>query len=99
MAVSSTLCLVVAGLLMAALLALTAHLIRVSDQHSKALEAANRNMQDEIRERRLAEESLLAARRAAEEATHAKSDFLARMSHEIRYSHERHPGYGQSSVG
>jgi len=72
-----------AGLLMA-LLALTAHLIRVTGQHSKALEAANRNMQDQIRERRLAEESLLAARRAAEEATRAKSDFLARMSHEIR---------------
>jgi signal transduction histidine kinase/FixJ family two-component response regulator len=73
-----------AGLLMAALLTLTAHLIRKSYEHSKSLEATNRNLEDEIGERRLAEESLLAARRAAEDATRAKSEFLARMSHEIR---------------
>jgi signal transduction histidine kinase/HPt (histidine-containing phosphotransfer) domain-containing protein len=71
---------VVAGLLMAALLAL----IRASREHAKALKVANRKLEGEIRERGLAEKGLLEARKTAEDATRAKSDFLARMSHEIR---------------
>src|SRR6185436_18887131 len=73
-----------AGLLVSALVALTTHLIRVSHQHAMALEVANQSMQDEIHVRRLAESGFLAARRTAEAATRAKSEFLARMSHEIR---------------
>ena len=39
---------------------------------------------DNITKRKLAEEELLAAKKAAEEANQAKSRFLAHMSHEIR---------------
>ena len=74
----------VAGLVVAAALALAAHLARLSYDRAKAVEAANRNMEIEILERKLAEESLLTTRLTAEEATRAKTDFLSRMSHEIR---------------
>ena len=49
-----------------------------------ALQAANREMQKEIAERKHAEEEALLARAAAEDANRAKSEFLATMSHEIR---------------
>ena len=39
------------------------------------------------------------ARRAAEEASRAKSEFLARMSHEIRYSNEWHNWYDRAGPG
>jgi signal transduction histidine kinase/CheY-like chemotaxis protein len=52
-------------------LALKAHLQR------EALRSVNRRLEEEIAERRVAEE-------AAQEANQAKSEFLANMSHEIR---------------
>ena len=57
------------------------HLVAV---RTKELEAANRDLQAELAERKLAEEAVRKAKEIAEQATHAKSDFLANMSHEIR---------------
>ena len=37
------------------------------------------------------------ALKSAEQANQAKSDFLARMSHDIPYTHERHHGNGDYS--
>ena len=42
---------------------------------------------------------LESARSAAEKANLAKSDFLARMSHEIRDADERHHRHGGPAVG
>jgi signal transduction histidine kinase/ActR/RegA family two-component response regulator len=49
-----------------------------------ALQAINRDLQNEVAERKRAEEEAQQARAAAEDANRAKSDFLATMSHEIR---------------
>lgn len=48
------------------------------------LQSANRQLADEIEERKRAEEQVQQARRYAEAANRAKSEFLAKMSHEIR---------------
>ena len=44
----------------------------------------NRSLAKEIEQRRIVEESLVAARQQAEKSDQAKSEFLAMMSHEIR---------------
>jgi len=63
-----------------------AHLALAIDrwQQTRRLEAANARLKAEVVERERAEREAHDARRAAEEATHAKSDFLAKMSHELR---------------
>jgi len=48
------------------------------------LRAANKALQSEIRERERAEHNLREAKKRAEIASRAKSDFLAMMSHELR---------------
>ncbi|MBF0247470.1 MAG: HAMP domain-containing protein [Alphaproteobacteria bacterium] len=56
---------------------------RIRDEQS-ALKTLNRELADEIEFRRNAEKHLLEAKQAAEDASRAKSDFLASMSHELR---------------
>ena len=56
---------------------------RVQDR-TEQLERFTRELETEVAERKLAEESAREAQNAAETANGAKSDFLATMSHEIR---------------
>ncbi|MBA3531919.1 MAG: GAF domain-containing protein [Ardenticatenales bacterium] len=58
----------------------------LADQMAVAIENAQLYMavQQELAERRRAEEALVQAKEMAEAATHSKSEFLAMMSHEIR---------------
>ena len=53
-------------------------------ERTTALEDVNAKLKAEVRQRREAEQELIEARRIAEAASHAKSQFLSAMSHEIR---------------
>ncbi len=60
-------------------------------QRDAALQGANyeltsqtKELEDEVARRKQTQEELLGAKRAAEDASHAKSAFLANMSHELR---------------
>ena len=57
--------------------------VRVEERTS-ALRKTNQRLQQEVKEREEAEAALLQAKEAAEAATRAKSEFLAKMSHKLR---------------
>ena len=62
-----------------------ANLLEQRVQHrTQALEDLNANLKGEIQQRRAVEQELTGARREAEAASAAKSQFLSSMSHEIR---------------
>jgi signal transduction histidine kinase len=65
------------GLLSAILFGVVIHLALKAQSQREALRSVNRKLQEEMAERKRAEEEALAANRA-------KSEFLANMSHEIR---------------
>jgi PAS domain S-box-containing protein len=54
------------------------------EERTASLSEANRELQSEIIERQRVEAELLQAKETAEEASRAKSEFLASMSHELR---------------
>ena len=65
------------GLLSALLFGVVVHLALKANLQREALRTANRRLEEEMVERKQAEE-------AAQAANRAKSEFLANMSHEIR---------------
>ena len=67
----------IGGLLSAVLFVILIHLALKAQSQREALRTVNRKLQEEMAERRRAEEQALAA-------NNAKSEFLANMSHEIR---------------
>ncbi|MFZ1947074.1 MAG: PAS domain S-box protein [bacterium] len=71
------------------------HLEELVRARTAELEGANKQLQDEIREREKLEADLIQAREAAESANRAKSVFLANMSHGIRTPMNAILGYTQ----
>jgi signal transduction histidine kinase len=54
------------------------------EERTRALQAGNRQLLDQIRETRETERALRLANEKAEQASRAKSEFLSNMSHELR---------------
>jgi PAS domain S-box-containing protein len=71
------------------------HLEELVRARTTELEGANKQLQNEIREREKLEADLIQAREAAESANRAKSVFLANMSHGIRTPMNAILGYTQ----
>ena len=74
----------IAGVLLAALLALALYLAQTARRRAKLVEAVNRELEADLIKRKYMEEELRLAKEAAETANRTKSHFLATMSHEIR---------------
>lgn len=62
----------------------TARVERIVEERTGELSCINTNLEQEILERKNAQDALVLAVEAAEAASRAKSEFLANMSHEIR---------------
>lgn len=60
------------------------HLEESVDLRTTELSETNKTLESEVAERKLTEMKLLQARREADEASRAKSEFVAGMSHELR---------------
>ena len=60
------------------------HLEELVKERTAELTATNKHLQQEITERKRAEQEAQEAKKEADFANHAKSEFLANMSHEIR---------------
>jgi signal transduction histidine kinase len=74
-------------------------LVRKLESKIAQLEAANRELERDLAERRRIEADLRAAKEAAERANRAKTFFLANMSHEIRTPMNAVMGFSELMLG